>query len=94
MLDMEVIWDLADDPGGNVQHMAEHDVTIDEVEEVLGNPRSSTVVDKKRIGRFITGGETADGRYLEVVWETALEDPLTVYPITAFDSSRRRHKRR
>ncbi len=94
MLDMDVIWDLTDDPDGNVQHIALHDVTIDEVEEVVGNPHSSTVADKNRSGRFVTGGETADGRFLEVVWETVLEDPLTIYPITAYDSSRRRHKRR
>jgi hypothetical protein len=29
-----VIWDLEDDPRGNIQHLAEHDVTPEEVEEV------------------------------------------------------------
>jgi hypothetical protein len=32
---MNIIWDLPDDPKGNVQHIAEHDVTPEEVEEVL-----------------------------------------------------------
>jgi hypothetical protein len=93
MHDMDVIWDLADDPDGNVQHIALHDVTIDEVEEVLGNPHSSTVADRRIAGRSVTTGETAEGRYLAVVWETALEDPLTIYPITAFDAPRRRKGR-
>lgn len=28
-----IIWDLDDDPDGNVQHCAEHGVTKDEVED-------------------------------------------------------------
>jgi hypothetical protein len=32
-----VIWDLEDDPQGNIQHIAEHDVTPEEVEEVLND---------------------------------------------------------
>ena len=30
-------WDLDEEPDGNVQHIAEHGVTKEEVEEVLGN---------------------------------------------------------
>lgn len=89
----EILWDLPDDPGGNVRHIAEHGVTMDEVEEVLEDPDSSTVVSKSS-GRPITFGETAAGRYLAVVWETALDDPLTIYPITAYDAQRPRRKRR
>ena len=37
MTNIQVIWDLEDDPQGNLQHVAEHDVTTDEVEEVLEN---------------------------------------------------------
>ena len=32
-----VIWDLPDDPDGNVQHVIEHGLTEDEVEDVLLN---------------------------------------------------------
>ncbi len=32
-----LIWDLDDDPEGNVQHIAEHDLTKEEVEDVLLN---------------------------------------------------------
>jgi hypothetical protein len=35
VIDATIIWDLDDDSDGNVQHIAEHDVTADEVEEVL-----------------------------------------------------------
>lgn len=93
MLDAEVLWDLPDDPDGNVQHVAEHGVTIEEVEEVLSDPDNSTEVSASS-DRSITFGETAAGRYLAVVWETALDDPLTIYPVTAYDAPRPRRKRR
>jgi uncharacterized DUF497 family protein len=93
MLDAEVIWDLDDDPDGNVRHIAEHGVSIDEVEDVLSDPDNSTVVSKTS-DRSVTFGETSSGRYLAVVWETAQEDPLSIYPITAYDAPRPRRKRR
>ncbi len=34
---VRVIWDLEDDPDGNFQHIAEHDVTPEEVDEVLND---------------------------------------------------------
>jgi hypothetical protein len=33
-----ILWDEPDDPDGNVQHIAEHGLTIEDVEEVLSNP--------------------------------------------------------
>ena len=35
MLHGAVIWDMDDDPDGNVQHCAEHEISKEEVEEVL-----------------------------------------------------------
>ena len=35
-----VIWDLEEEPQGNIQHIAEHDVTPEEVEEVLNDRHS------------------------------------------------------
>jgi hypothetical protein len=32
---LRVIWDLDDDPDGNIQHVAEHGLTPEEVEQVL-----------------------------------------------------------
>jgi uncharacterized DUF497 family protein len=92
----DVIWDLEDDPDGNVRHIAEHGVTMEEVEEVLSDPDNSTEDSEGGEGkdRSITFGETAAGRYLAVVWETAVDDPLTIDPVTAYDAPRPRHKRR
>jgi hypothetical protein len=41
-----IIWDLEDDVDGNVQHLMEHGVTIDEAEEVLLDPQSNRGVSR------------------------------------------------
>ncbi len=89
MADVSVIWDLEDDPDGNVQHIAQHGVSMDEVEEVL-NRRSSVDAKSRSSGRTITFGYTAEGRYLAVVWEHVDDDPLTVYPVTSYDAPKPR----
>jgi uncharacterized DUF497 family protein len=93
MLDAEVIWDLEDNPEGNVQHIAQNGVTMEEVEEVLADPGNSTEGSRSST-RSITFGATAAGRYLAVAWETACDDPLTIYPITAYDARRPRPQRK
>ena len=78
-------WDLEDNPRGNFQHIAEHDVTPEEVEEVLNDRHSQTAYSESS-GRPITFGWTADGRYLAVIWELVDEDPRVVYPVTAYEA--------
>jgi len=80
---IQLIWDLEDDPEGNYRHILEHDVTPDEVEEVLGN-RSNPTATSRSSGSPITFGWTSTGKYLAVVWELVEEDPRVVYPITAY----------
>ena len=42
MFEPIVIWDLEDDPEGNVaHHIAEHGITQDEVEDAVGDPRTA-----------------------------------------------------
>jgi len=36
-----IIWDDEDDPRGNVQHIAEHGITTDEVESVVNGPTAT-----------------------------------------------------
>ena len=80
-----VLWDLDDDPEGNVQHCADHGVTKEEVEEVLRDPMDT---DRSRSsGCPIAFGDTQTGRHLAVVYEEVDDD--TVYPITAYDVPRR-----
>ena len=80
-----IIWDLDDDPDGNVYHCAEHGVTKQEVEEVFQN---ATDADGSRSsGRPVVFGDTSTGRHLMVVYERI--DPDTVYPITTYEVPRR-----
>jgi hypothetical protein len=83
--DVIIIWDLPDDPEGNVQHIASHDITIAEVEDVLLDRESEDTLSRSS-GRPITFGYTSSGRYLAVVWEHVDDNPLTIYPITAYDA--------
>ncbi len=84
-MDAQIVWDLPDDESGNVEHIAEHGITQDEVEEVLFDSNSQTTTSRSS-GERITFGYTYSGRYLGVVWEHVMDDPLTMRPITAFDA--------
>lgn len=66
MDDVHVVWDLENDPDGNVQHILEHGLTVDEIEDVLFDPRSVTTVSRSS-GEPITFGHKATGRYIAVV---------------------------
>jgi uncharacterized DUF497 family protein len=79
-----IVWDLDDDPEGNVRHVAEHGITIEEVEDVLY--AADEVIASQSSGRPITFGETGTGKYIAVVFEVIEEDPLAVYPVTAYET--------
>lgn len=85
MLFAFIVWDLDDDPNGNVQHCLEHGVTKDEVEEVVRNSASRSGVSRSS-GMPAIFGETDAGRHLIVVYEPIDDD--TIYPITAYDVDR------
>ena len=81
-----ILWDLDDDPDGNVRHCADHGVTREEVEDVLANPTDADV--SRSSGNPVAFGDTRGGRHLMVVYEGV--DANTAYPITAYDVPRRR----
>ena len=83
-MEATIIWDLEDDPDGNVRHLREHDVTIEEAEEVLLDPQSSRAVSRSS-GMPTAFGWTSTGRHLTVVYELVDDDPLTLRPVTAYD---------
>ena len=71
-------------PTAIVQHLREHDVTIEEAEEVLLDPESSRAPSRTS-GLPTAFGRTSTGRYLAVVHEVVDDDPLTLRPVTAYD---------
>ena len=82
----QIFWDLEDDKEGNYWHIVieGHGITKEEVEEVLSDPGNPT--DHSRSSdENITFGHTSSGKYIAVVWNEVTEDPLAVYPITAYE---------
>ena len=69
-----VIWDLT--PGGNVEHIEEHDLEPEEVDYVLLNYESADHSESS--GRPCVFGHTPDDRYIIVVYEEIDDD--TVIP--------------
>jgi hypothetical protein len=80
LIDAEIIGDLDDDPDGNVQHTAEHGVTV---EEVLSNPATRTGRSRTS-GRPQAFGWTSTGKHITVNWDEVLDDPRTIYPVTSY----------
>lgn len=78
---LRVIWDGERDVDGNVQHIAEHDLTADDVEYVLSN--ATEELTSHSTGRPCVFGYSTGGDYIIVIYERIDED--TVYPITAYD---------
>ena len=57
------------------------------------NDRHNRTVHSTSSGRPITFGWTMAGRYLAVVWEVADEEPLTLYPVTAYPAPEPREEK-
>jgi len=77
----QVIWDDDDQPDGNVQHIAEHGLTVEDVEHVLENPTAEGSSDST--GRPCCFGYTPGGDFIIVVYEQTGEE--AIYPVTAYE---------
>lgn len=75
----DLIWNT--EPSGNVEYIAEHDLTPEDVEEALFNPIGEDV--SRSSGRAMAYGFARDGRYIAVVYDQI--DDCTLYPVTAFE---------
>jgi hypothetical protein len=64
-----------------IDHLAEHDVTPDDFEEVVNNPDYEDV--SRSSGNPVAFGSTSDGRYVCCVFRRFDED--TIEPITAYE---------
>lgn len=74
------LWDRDDRPDGNVQHVAAHGLTKEDVESVLAKAKRS--VRSRSTGRPCVFGHTPAGEYIIVVFVHI--DAETVYPVTAY----------
>ncbi|HYV34762.1 MAG TPA: DUF4258 domain-containing protein [Gemmataceae bacterium] len=76
-----IIWDDPDDPDGNVQHIAEHGLSIDDVEEALTNSTSEGT--SASSGRPCAWGYTLENIHIIVVYDQIDEDTIRV--VTAYE---------
>ena len=75
----DFVWNY--EPGGNVEHIADHGLSPEDVEAVICDPLEKKV--SRSSGRPVVTGYTSDGRLIVVVFE--MFDDMTVYPVTAYE---------
>jgi len=75
----QIIWN--EEPGGNIEPIAEHGLTPEDVEYVLANQGGEEV--SQSSGLPCVFGATQDGRFILVVFERVDKD--SVYPVTAYE---------
>ena len=78
---VRIIWDEDERPDGNVQHIAEHGLTVDDVEYVLENPVEEGT--SHSTDRPCCFGYTPGGDYIIVIYDQVDDD--TIYPVTAYE---------
>lgn len=69
---------------GSLEHLAEHEVTPEEFEQVVRDPERRG--ESRSTNRPCCWGETSDGRYLFCVYEYL--DEMTILPFTAYEVRR------
>lgn len=78
---IQVIWDDDDNADGNVGHIAEHGLTMEEVEWVLEHPTKEA--HSSSTGRPCCFGYTPGDDFIIVIYEPVGKE--AVYPVTAYE---------
>jgi len=73
-----IIWN--EEPGENVEKIAQHGLATEDVEYVLQHPQRKAV--SRSSQRPLIYGTTPGGDYIVVIYEEI--DHQTVYPVTAY----------
>jgi hypothetical protein len=81
-MDATIIWD--DEPGQNVDHVADNGLAPDEVDEILLDDSIPTARSRST-GRPCKFGHTSSGKYIIVIWDELSDDPRMIYPVTAYE---------
>jgi hypothetical protein len=80
MLDYVCLWDVDEEPTGNVQHVAEHGLTKADVEHAI--EFAGEVTRSRSSGQPLLFGPALDGGTIAVVFERV--DETYIYPVTAY----------
>ena len=78
---IRLLWDDADDVTGNMQHVLDHGLSVEDVGDVMANPTARGT--SKSSGLPCAWGYTRDGTYVFVVYEQVEEDAARV--VTAYE---------
>ncbi len=78
---MDLIFFWVEEPGGNIDHIAEHDLIPDDIEHAYATADEFTT--SRSSGRPAFKGYTHDGRHIFVVYNDMGEN--TVYVVTAYE---------
>jgi hypothetical protein len=81
-MDAAIIWD--DEPGQNVDHIVEHGLEPDEVDEILLDDTIPTAFSAST-GRPCKFGWTSTGKHIIVIWDEVCDNPPMIYPVTAYE---------
>ncbi len=80
-----VEWDREDDPRGNVRHVADNGLSIDEVEDVIFDPKSRPVQSRSS-RRPALIGQTSTGKTIIVIYERHKDAGIVVIrPVSAYE---------
>ena len=80
-----VEWDGDDDPRGNSRHIADNGLTVDEVEDVIYDPRSRPVQSRSS-RRPALVGQTSSGKTIIVIYERHKDSGIVVIrPVSAYE---------
>ncbi len=80
-----VEWDSEDDPAGNVRHVAANGLSIDEVEDVIYDPKSRQVASRSS-RRPALIGHTSTGKTIIVIYERHKDAGIVVVrPVSAYE---------
>ncbi len=81
LTDVEFIWD--EEPGGNVEHLADNGLTPEDVIHALETVTAFAI--SRSSGRSAFYGYALDGRFMFVVYEEIAEG--TLFAVTAYEVS-------
>jgi uncharacterized DUF497 family protein len=82
--DALIAWDEESDPVGNVQHIAQNGITMEEFEFILTDHRSQRGKSRSS-GRATAWGILPDGREVVIVFDIESTNPLAIRPVTAYE---------
>jgi len=81
----EYLW--SDEPGDNVEHIAQHGLTPGDFEFVFENFEGKAI--SNTTGLPLRFGYTEDGRHIVVVFEWADDEKILVLPVSAYETPER-----